>query len=49
MSPSAPSSPPPPVEEARRRSRRNLRTTLWLTLLALGFYLGFFWHMSRPH
>ncbi|MDR3418425.1 MAG: hypothetical protein P4L83_19830 [Nevskia sp.] len=28
-------------------SRRNLRTALWLTLVALGFYAAFFWSMSH--
>ena len=28
-------------------ARRNLRTALWLSLVALGFYLAFFWSMSH--
>jgi hypothetical protein len=31
----------------RERARRNLRTTLWLSLAALGFYLAFFFSMSH--
>jgi hypothetical protein len=32
-----------PDEAARRLARRNLRTALWLGLLAFGFFALFFW------
>lgn len=34
-------------ERDRRLARRNLRTALWLTLAALGFYGMFFFSMSH--
>jgi uncharacterized membrane protein YjjP (DUF1212 family) len=38
------------VNESKRDqdlARRNLRTALWLALLAFGFVAAFFWSMSH--
>lgn len=35
------------TDPERDRARRNLRTALWLTLAALGFYAMFFLSMSH--
>jgi hypothetical protein len=34
-------------EPERDRARRNLRTAMWLTAVALGFYALFFFSMSH--
>jgi hypothetical protein len=37
----------PKREAASPQARRNTRTALILTLVAVGFYLAFFWSMSH--
>lgn len=34
-------------EGQKALARRNVRTALWLALLALGFVAAFFWSMSH--
>jgi cell division septal protein FtsQ len=34
-------------EHKRNQSHRNVRSALWLALVALGFYALFFWSMSH--
>jgi len=34
-------------ERKPSQSRRNLRTALWLALVAVGFYALFFWSMAH--
>jgi hypothetical protein len=35
------------MSEQQALARRNLRTALWLALLAFGFVAAFFWSMSH--
>lgn len=35
------------TEEQKALARRNLRTALWLALMAFGFVAAFFWSMSH--
>ena len=35
------------VSEQQALARRNLRTALWLVLVAFGFLVAFFWSMSH--
>lgn len=34
-------------EQQQALARRNVRTALWLGLVALGFVVAFFWSMSH--
>lgn len=34
-------------DEQQALARRNLRTALWLALMAFGFVAAFFWSMSH--
>ncbi|HZR36960.1 MAG TPA: hypothetical protein VFA75_16440 [Nevskia sp.] len=36
-----------PLSQQQALARRNLRTALWLGLVALGFVVAFFWSMSH--
>jgi hypothetical protein len=35
------------ISEQQALARRNVRTALWLGLVALGFVAAFFWSMSH--
>jgi hypothetical protein len=35
------------TEEQKALARRNVRTALWLALVAFGFVAAFFWSMSH--
>ena len=36
-----------PKRDDQELARRNVRTALWLALLAFGFVAAFFWSMSH--
>jgi hypothetical protein len=38
-----------PKRDPQSQARRNVRTALWLALMALGFLLAFVWSVSRHH
>jgi hypothetical protein len=35
--------------DPRQLARRNLRTALWLALMAAGFLVAFYWSMGHRH